>query len=79
MHPHPLCNLKVHFNIPLNFLKIAPCVVCLFGPHNDVLVFVLRHLYHPWCALIYFKQMSKCVDPHCRTNMSPEWFKSFGF
>jgi hypothetical protein len=46
---------------------------------NDVVVFVYRHLYHPWCALIYFKQKSKCADPHCKTNMSLEWFKNFGF
>jgi hypothetical protein len=80
MHPHPLCNLEVKSNIPLNFLKIAPCVVCLCGfPHNDVVVFVCRHLYHPWYVLIHFKHKSKCVDPHYRTNMSPEQFKSFGF
>jgi hypothetical protein len=80
MHPNPLCNLEVKSNIPLNFLKFAPCVVCLCGfPHNDVVVFVCRDMYHPWCALIHFKQKSKCIDPHCKTNMSLKWFKSFGF
>jgi hypothetical protein len=80
MHPNPLCNLEVKSNIPLNFLKFAPCVVCLCGfPHNDVVVFVYKHMYHPWCALIHFKQKSKCIDPHCKTNMFIKWFKSFGF
>ncbi len=53
------------------FLKIVPCVVCLFGfPHNDIVTFVCRHLYHPWCALMHFKHSNKCANPHCKTNMS---------
>jgi len=80
MHPHPNCNLKVKSNIAPSFLKIVPCVVCLYEfPHNDIVTFVCKHFYHPWCALMHFKHSNKCADPHCKTYMSLEWFKSFGF
>jgi hypothetical protein len=57
MHPHPLCKPNIKFDIGPSFLKIAPCVVCLCGfPHNDIIVFLCRHLYHSWCVLVHFKQ-----------------------
>jgi len=80
MHPHPNYNPKVKSNITPSFLKIVPCFVYLSRfPHNDIITFVCKHLYHPWCALMHFKHSSKCANPHCKTNMSLEWFKNFGF
>ncbi len=80
MHLHPLCNPNMKFDIGLSFLKIAPCVACLCGfPHNDIIVFLCRQIYHSWCVLIHFKQSSKCENINCRTYMSLEWYKSFGF
>ncbi len=80
MHLHPLCNPNMKFDIGFSFLKITPCVVYLCGfPHNDIIVFSCRHLHHPWCVLLHFKQSSKCENIHYRTDMSFERYKSFGF
>jgi hypothetical protein len=71
LHPHPLCNPNVLSNIKPNFLKVAPCVVCF--------VDFLTMMYHPWCALMHFKQRCRCVDPHYKVIVSFEWYKGFGF
>jgi hypothetical protein len=69
--PHPLCNHDAQVDKP-NFLKILPCVVflCAF-PHNDIVVFTCRHLYHPWCALIRFRQVAS-VWNHVAKQSCPQ-------
>lgn len=71
LYPHPLCNHDTQVDKP-SFLKILPYVVCLCAfSHNDIVVFACRHLYHPWCALIHFRQSSQCAKPCCIIIMSP--------
>jgi hypothetical protein len=39
LHPHPLCNPNVFFDIKPSFIKVAPCVVYLCGfLHIDIIV-----------------------------------------
>jgi hypothetical protein len=54
--------------------------MCLLGFHfNDIIVCSCRHLYHPFCAALHFKDNNKCANPLCGQVVSPEWAKSFGF
>jgi hypothetical protein len=79
-HPHPFCNKDVQLANGRNFIKISPCVICLHGfAHNDIVVSIYKHLYHPWCALIHFGHNSQCTNSNCKTIMSPEWSKSLGY
>jgi hypothetical protein len=67
-------------DIKSSFLKVASCVVCLCEfPCNDIITSICKHLYHPWFALMHFKQSCKCVDLHCNAIVFPKWYKSFGF
>ncbi len=43
-----------------------------------MIISVCRHMYHPWCVLMHFKQNNQCVDMHCKIMMSLDWCKSFG-
>jgi hypothetical protein len=79
-HPHPFHNQDVQLANGPNFIKISPCVIFLCGiPHNDIVVSICRHLYHPWCALIHFKHSSQCTNSNYKTIMSLEWSKSLGY
>jgi len=79
-HPHPFCNQDVRLENGPNFIKISPCVICLCGfPHNDIVVSICRHLYHPWCALIHFRHSSQFTNSNYKTIMSLEWSKSLEY
>jgi hypothetical protein len=75
LYPHPLCNPDVQIDRP-NFFKIFPYVVCLCAfPHNDIVVFICRHLYHPWCALIHFRQNNQCANHVAKQSCSHSGIK----
>ena len=48
-------------------------------PLNNIIVCTCGHLYHPWCAGIWFRVASTCADASYGTTVHPAWFSSFGF
>lgn len=80
LHPHPITS---SISFPLDdhgYIKIANCVVCdLSFPFSDILVCSCRHLYHPWCAITWFRTSWKCKEKSCESIVHPNWYKSFGF
>lgn len=80
LHPHPITSSLSSSYKDLGFVKVTNCVVCdLPFPLSDILVCSCRHLYHPWCAITWFRTACKCVEKSCNSIVHPNWYKSFGF
>lgn len=82
LRPRPMCTMFDHRNcdsVPDPIL-VTPCALCLSPfPLKDVIVCTCGHLYHPWCAGVWFKVSSTCADSSCSEMVHPNWFRSFGF
>ena len=58
---------------------VSLTVVCEFPfPQNDVIVCSCLHVYHPWCARMWFENNATCAMSGCGL-VHPNWFTSFGF
>ena len=81
MRPTPHCSIfDSKTTLESNPILVQPCAVCLnHFPLNDIVVSTCGHLYHPWCARIWFRVASTCADVSCGTTVHPSWFRSFGF
>ena len=81
LSPRPLCS-QFDFQKPSDFeaISMRPCALCMSGfPLNNIIVCTCGHLYHPWCAGIWFRVASTCADASCGTTVHLAWFSSFGF
>jgi hypothetical protein len=80
MFPHPL-PYPVGLSAAVDFeVVVSCCEKCLVGfGFNDIILTSCRHSYHPFCALMHFRDNNSCAKPSCRKLVSPEWKKSFGF
>lgn len=80
LHPHPITSSISSRLNDHGYIKITNCVVCdLPFPFSDILVCSCRHLYHPWCAITWFRVSWKCKEKTCESIVHPNWYKSFGF
>lgn len=81
LRPRPLCSLfDPHTHTKSDPIPVKPCVLCLNQfPLNDIIVCTCGHLYHPWCAGVWFRVASTCADATCGATVHPNWFRSFGF
>ncbi len=61
-------------------LNVMVCVICNCPfPLFDIIVCSCQHLYHPWCATIWFKTTNSCRNEECISVLHLEWLKNFGF
>ena len=61
-------------------IAVWQCEKCLLAFHfSDTVIASCLHCYHPWCALLHFREIDTCVKPRCTVTVSPKWCKSFGF
>lgn len=81
LRPAPLCSQFDPKNtVDLDAISLTPCALCLSGfPLKNIIVCTCGHLYHPWCAGIWFRNASSCANASCGITVHPSWFKSFGF
>ena len=81
LRPRPLCS-QFDPKIVCDFdtISLTPYALCLSGfPCNDIIVCACGHLYHPWCAGVWFGVTSSFAHNSCGTTVHPSWFTSFGF
>lgn len=82
MRPLPSCNKAGDYPFSSSQpLLPAPleCAICSDGfSFWDVLLCTCRHVYHPWCAVQWFRMHVMCAVPQCGL-VSPIWYKSWGF
>jgi hypothetical protein len=78
--PHPIPYPGAGYEDNGFAVKITVCVKCHSGLcFSDIILSSCRHVYHPWCACVYFRNSNTCAYDLCKSMAGPEWAKSFGF
>lgn len=55
------------------------CSICFGGfPFWDFILCLCQHVYHPWCAVQWFRTSVECAVPECGL-VAPHWYNSWGF
>jgi hypothetical protein len=81
LRPRPLCSqFDPRAVSNSDTISLTPCALCYSGfPRKDIIVCTCGHLYHPWCAGVWFGVSSNCAHTSCGATVHPAWFTSFGF
>ncbi len=76
-----MCNVqKVTFDYGSKALSVTTCTFCVCPfPFHNIIIYSCCHLYHPWCANIWFKKKIHCKNPLCEDLVHLDWYMSFGF
>ena len=82
MRPLPACNTD-NMSGAQNSRPLLPpalqCAICSDAfPLWDVVLCSCQHIYHPWCAVHWFRNNVTCTAPECGL-VAPLWYKSWGF
>lgn len=82
MRPNPLPLAHGGIDVDKDFgVMTSPtlCALCLERfPFWHAVICSCKHLYHPWCAGVCFRDNSNCASPDCG-RVHPMWLKAFGF
>ena len=66
LYPHLVLYLVESQEPRVDYLKLTPCVFYKYlFPHSDIIVISCGHFYHPWCAAIYFRYYTTCIEGMC--------------
>lgn len=80
LNPYPICYPSDVCDMRPDIITLSCCSLCGFSvPFKDIIVSSCDHLYHAWCASIWFKRNTRCKDNLCEGLVHPNWYKSFGF
>jgi hypothetical protein len=77
-----MCNVQkvTYIDYDSEALSVTTCKFCACPfPFHNIIIYSCCHLYHPWCANIWFKKKMCCKNPLCEGLVHLDWHMNFGF